>query len=68
MQSLGNEIANSIWEAGLYSNTGSKKPEPNSSQEDKERYIIAKYSQKDFLKPFLPDSSTTSTLVDGILR
>jgi hypothetical protein len=68
MKSLGNEIANSIWEAGLSTNLSHKKPEPNSSQEEKERYIIAKYSQKVFLKPFLPKSSATTTLVDAILR
>lgn len=68
MKSLGNEIANSIWEANLDSDVSFKKPEPNSSQEDKEKYIIAKYNHKAFLKSFLPNSSTTSTLNDAILR
>jgi len=67
MKSLGNEIANSIWEAGLQ-NTSYKKPEPSSSQEDKEKFIIAKYSQKDFLKPFLPNSTVTMSLGDAIYR
>jgi hypothetical protein len=68
MKSLGNKVANEIWESGLLTNTSFKKPHPNSSQEDKERFIIAKYHLKAFLKPFIPKSSVTATLADAVLR
>ena len=47
MTALGNRVANSIWEARL----NVKRPGPNSSQEDKERFILAKYQKRDFLAP-----------------
>ena len=44
MTALGNRAANSIWE-GRLPHPGMK-PNPNSSQEEKERFIIAKYNKK----------------------
>ncbi|XP_013777379.1 arf-GAP with GTPase, ANK repeat and PH domain-containing protein 1-like [Limulus polyphemus] len=48
MMSLGNKVANSIWEGNT---RGRAKPTPNSSREEKERWIRAKYELKEFLAP-----------------
>ena len=41
MSSLGNVLANSLWEARR-AGVNAKKPEPTSTQEEKERFIMAK--------------------------
>ena len=64
MSALGNSMANSIWEQKLKG----PKPEPNSSQEDKERFIMAKYNNKEFLAPLPPGLNTSASLVDAICR
>ncbi|PZC79929.1 hypothetical protein B5X24_HaOG215611 [Helicoverpa armigera] len=46
MVSLGNELANSIWEADL---RGHVKPMATSSREEKERWIRLKYERRAFL-------------------
>ncbi|XP_071603192.1 arf-GAP with GTPase, ANK repeat and PH domain-containing protein 1 isoform X6 [Heliangelus exortis] len=48
MSSIGNELANSVWEE---SSQGHMKPSPESTREEKERWIRAKYEQKLFLAP-----------------
>uniref|UniRef100_A0A8C6XZ33 ArfGAP with GTPase domain, ankyrin repeat and PH domain 1 n=1 Tax=Naja naja TaxID=35670 RepID=A0A8C6XZ33_NAJNA len=48
MSSIGNELANSIWEENTQ---GRAKPVPNSTREEKEQWIRAKYEQKHFLAP-----------------
>ncbi|XP_066089733.1 arf-GAP with GTPase, ANK repeat and PH domain-containing protein 1 isoform X8 [Saccopteryx bilineata] len=48
MSSIGNELANSVWEE---SNQGRTKPSLDSTREEKERWIRAKYEQKLFLAP-----------------
>ncbi|XP_069472094.1 arf-GAP with GTPase, ANK repeat and PH domain-containing protein 1 isoform X3 [Ambystoma mexicanum] len=48
MSSIGNEVANSIWEG---SSQGRMKPSSDSTREEKERWIRAKYEQKLFLAP-----------------
>ncbi|XP_033715367.1 arf-GAP with GTPase, ANK repeat and PH domain-containing protein 1 isoform X1 [Tursiops truncatus] len=48
MSSIGNELANSIWEE---STQGRTKPSLDSTREEKERWIRAKYEQKLFLAP-----------------
>ncbi|XP_072434622.1 arf-GAP with GTPase, ANK repeat and PH domain-containing protein 1 isoform X2 [Chiloscyllium punctatum] len=48
MSSIGNEVANSIWEGSAQGRT---KPSPDSTREEKERWIRAKYEQKLFLVP-----------------
>ncbi|XP_069081654.1 arf-GAP with GTPase, ANK repeat and PH domain-containing protein 1 isoform X4 [Pleurodeles waltl] len=48
MSSIGNELANSIWEG---SSQGRMKPSSDSTREEKERWIRAKYEQKLFLAP-----------------
>uniref|UniRef100_A0A480N9X9 Arf-GAP with GTPase, ANK repeat and PH domain-containing protein 1 isoform 2 n=1 Tax=Sus scrofa TaxID=9823 RepID=A0A480N9X9_PIG len=52
MSSIGNELANSVWEE---SSQGRPKPSLDSTREEKERWIRAKYEQKLFLAP-LPSS------------
>nr|XP_028558646.1 arf-GAP with GTPase, ANK repeat and PH domain-containing protein 1 isoform X5 [Podarcis muralis] len=46
MSSIGNELANSVWEENTQ---GRAKPSPDSSREEKEHWIRAKYEQKLFL-------------------
>ncbi|XP_060049525.1 arf-GAP with GTPase, ANK repeat and PH domain-containing protein 1 isoform X3 [Erinaceus europaeus] len=48
MSAIGNQLANSIWEHGAQGRT---KPAPDSSREEKECWIRAKYEQKLFLAP-----------------
>ncbi|KAM8789573.1 arf-GAP with GTPase, ANK repeat and PH domain-containing protein 1 isoform 10-T10 [Rhynchonycteris naso] len=48
MSAIGNELANSVWEE---SNQGRTKPSLDSTREEKERWIRAKYEQKLFLAP-----------------
>jgi Arf-GAP/GTPase/ANK repeat/PH domain-containing protein 1/3 len=64
MAAMGNLMANSIWENKLIG----QKPDPQSTQEDKERFIIAKYNNKEFLSPLPPGLNTSSSLVDAICR
>lgn len=68
MRSLGNETANTIWEATLHMSRNYRKPDSNSSQEEKERFIIAKYNQKEFLQPLPPSLPVTASLADGLFR
>ncbi|XP_068959237.1 arf-GAP with GTPase, ANK repeat and PH domain-containing protein 1 isoform X2 [Petaurus breviceps papuanus] len=48
MSSIGNELANSVWEENCQ---GHMKPSLDSTREEKERWIRAKYEQKLFLAP-----------------
>ncbi|XP_063494192.1 arf-GAP with GTPase, ANK repeat and PH domain-containing protein 11-like isoform X3 [Symphalangus syndactylus] len=48
MSSIGNDLANSIWEG---SSQGQTKPSAESSREEKERWIHSKYEKKLFLAP-----------------
>ncbi|KAK2145956.1 hypothetical protein LSH36_644g01080 [Paralvinella palmiformis] len=48
MKNMGNQLVNSIWEANT---KGRPKPTPTSSRDDKEKWIRAKYEQKEFLPP-----------------
>ncbi|XP_069867354.1 arf-GAP with GTPase, ANK repeat and PH domain-containing protein 1 isoform X1 [Dipodomys merriami] len=48
MSAVGNELANSVWEE---SSQGRTKPSLDSTREEKERWIRAKYEQKLFLAP-----------------
>ncbi|XP_014442929.1 arf-GAP with GTPase, ANK repeat and PH domain-containing protein 1 isoform X2 [Tupaia chinensis] len=48
MSAIGNELANSVWEE---SSQGRTKPSLDSTREEKERWIRAKYEQKLFLAP-----------------
>ena len=64
MLGLGNTVSNSIWEARL---RGSK-PNPQSSRDDKERWIRAKYEHKEFLA--LPSASAPlgQQLIEALCR
>jgi len=64
MSALGNALANNIWENKLKG----QKPDPTSTQEDKERFIMAKYNNKEFLAPLPPGLGTSASLVDAICR
>ncbi|XP_078022010.1 arf-GAP with GTPase, ANK repeat and PH domain-containing protein 1 isoform X5 [Epinephelus lanceolatus] len=46
MSAIGNELANSVWEANAQ---GRLKPAPDASREERERWIRAKYEQRLFL-------------------
>uniref|UniRef100_A0A8P4KEV9 Arf-GAP with GTPase, ANK repeat and PH domain-containing protein 1 n=1 Tax=Dicentrarchus labrax TaxID=13489 RepID=A0A8P4KEV9_DICLA len=46
MSAIGNELANSVWEANTQ---GRLKPGPDASREERERWIRAKYEQRLFL-------------------
>ncbi|XP_054556152.1 arf-GAP with GTPase, ANK repeat and PH domain-containing protein 1 isoform X2 [Talpa occidentalis] len=48
LSAIGNELANSVWED---SSQGRMKPSLDSTREEKERWIRAKYEQKLFLAP-----------------
>ncbi|KAM4797166.1 arf-GAP with GTPase, ANK repeat and PH domain-containing protein 2 [Rhinophrynus dorsalis] len=48
LNSIGNEMANSIWEM---TTQGKTKPAPDSSREERESWIRAKYEQRLFLAP-----------------
>ncbi|XP_029414828.1 arf-GAP with GTPase, ANK repeat and PH domain-containing protein 1 isoform X10 [Nannospalax galili] len=48
MSAIGNELANSVWEE---SSQGRTKPSLDSTREEKERWIRAKYEKKLFLAP-----------------
>lgn len=47
---LGNSKANSIWEAGITSQKGWKKPDPDAPRKEKEEWIKSKYMWKGFLE------------------
>jgi len=64
MLGLGNTVSNSIWEARMRG----VKPNPQSSREEKERWIRTKYENKEFLA--LPPSAAPlgQQLVDAVCR
>lgn len=65
MTALGNRLANSVWEAKLRV----KKPGPHTSPQDKDSYIKAKYSMKEFLASLpSPNASAAVNLVEAIYR
>jgi len=66
MTSLGNYIANSVWEARTP--PGHRKPGPDSTREDKERYIQAKYDRKEWIAALPSPHSPAQSLVDAICR
>lgn len=71
MLSVGNTMANSVWEGMV--RLGRAKPTPSSSREEKERWIRSKYEAKEFLPP-LPtiasqqQLSLTQYIIDTICR
>jgi len=65
MLSIGNTLANSIFECN---SRGRAKPTPNSSREEKERWIRSKYESKEFLPPVNQGISVGQQLVDAVCR
>eukprot|EP00051_Salpingoeca_urceolata_P005273 m.71659 g.71659 ORF g.71659 m.71659 type:complete len:887 (-) comp14199_c0_seq1:225-2885(-) len=49
MLELGNDSVNSVWEARFPPHR--QKPQPNSAREDKQRFIVDKYTHKAYLAP-----------------
>lgn len=66
MLSIGNYIANSVWEANT---KGRSKPGPSSPRDEKEKWIRAKYETKEFLPPppYL-DIPLNQQLIDALVR
>lgn len=66
MMALGNDLANSVWEANVRPNR--TKPHPGSSREEKELWIRSKYETKEFL-PAVPHTANLSQqLIDAVYR
>ncbi|GAB6019286.1 Centaurin-gamma-1A, variant 3 [Chamberlinius hualienensis] len=65
MMSIGNHMANSIWEGVT---RGLAKPTPHSSREEKERWIRAKYERKEFLLPLTNNLPIVQQLIDSICK
>ncbi|CAF5128843.1 unnamed protein product [Rotaria sp. Silwood1] len=64
MRSIGNKLANSIWEANIKNRV---KPQPNALSSERERWIRDKYEQKLFLAPLTISSSLIrQSLIDAI--
>ncbi|KAF2361365.1 Arf GTPase activating protein [Trinorchestia longiramus] len=65
LQVIGNEAGNRIWESNLL-NTSLTKPGPRSPREEKERWIRAKYENREFLQPLQPQSEIAEELVESV--
>lgn len=63
MLAIGNALANSVWESQT---NGKTKPTPTSSREEKERWIRAKYENKEFLPPPSNTMPLGQQLVDAV--
>ena len=65
MKALGNRLANSIWEANL----NVPKPGPKSSPEEKQKYILQKYKQKEYLASLpMSNDSAAANIIDAVYR
>lgn len=66
MMSIGNNTANSVWEANI---KGRQKVSSSSSREEKERWIRCKYETKEFLPPApYIDIPLNQQLIDALVR
>ncbi|CAB0010562.1 unnamed protein product [Nesidiocoris tenuis] len=65
MLSIGNRLANSIWEGDL---KGRRKPIPTSNREEKERWASAKYVTKEFLTPLDSPTHLSHQLFEAVTR
>lgn len=63
MLAIGNSLANSVWECQTQNRT---KPGPTSSREDRERWIRAKYENKEFLPPPNNTMPLGQQLIDSV--
>lgn len=66
MQTVGNELANSVWEVNVSGDR--QKPSPGSARESKEAWIRGKYEAKEFLLPLQQPALISQQLMDAILR
>ena len=64
MLGLGNTVSNSIWEARIRG----IKPNPQSSRDEKERWIRAKYESKEFLAVPVSNAPLGQQLIDAVCR
>ncbi|CAF1573018.1 unnamed protein product, partial [Adineta steineri] len=66
MRSIGNKLANTIWEVNIKNRV---KPQPNASSSERERWIRDKYEQKLFVAPLhiLPNQAR-QTLIESITK
>ncbi|XP_050406362.1 centaurin-gamma-1A isoform X16 [Patella vulgata] len=66
MTAIGNTVANSVWENNIKNFT---KPTPQTTREEKEKFIRAKYEHKEFVPP-LPyvDIPVNQQLIDALVR
>ncbi|RWS24940.1 Centaurin-gamma-1A-like protein [Leptotrombidium deliense] len=63
MMALGNYSVNKLWE---FNTKNRVKPTPNSSREEKERWIRSKYERKEFLKPINLSRRIEQQLIDAV--
>lgn len=70
MLAIGNNLANSVWEANI--NRQRLKPKPNSSREEKEAWIRSKYEAKEFLATStgIPTNKATpgQQLIEAVIK
>lgn len=65
MLSMGNSLANSVWE---YNTRGFTKPSPTSTREEKENWIRKKYESKEFLPPYNSTTSIGQQLIESVVK
>lgn len=65
MLSIGNALANSVWE---HNTLNREKPIPNSRRELKEQWIKSKYETKEFLPAIFNSVSITQQLAEAIVK
>uniref|UniRef100_A0A915CBT6 Gtpase-activating protein centaurin gamma n=1 Tax=Parascaris univalens TaxID=6257 RepID=A0A915CBT6_PARUN len=65
MEMIGNTRANSVWE---FSAPIEKKPRPDSTRDEKERWIKQKYELKRFLPPLSADRPLGRQLLDAVFN
>lgn len=66
MQTIGNELANSVWEAVVPVNR--ERPTANAAREVKEAWIRSKYESKEFVAPLLQPQMVGQQLMEAILK
>lgn len=66
MQMIGNELANSVWEARVPLHR--ERPVANSARELKEAWIRSKYEAKEFAAPLLQPQMVGEQLMEAILK
>ena len=62
---IGNRVSNMIWEARLDQN---QKPHPNSTRDQRLRFITAKYVERAYVMPAAPAHTPEETLLTSIKR